>query len=491
MPKFYLTTPIYYVNAPAHIGHAYTTLAADVIARHYRKKLGEESVFFLTGTDEHGAKIAEAAQTAGKTPKEFCDEMAPLFAKTWKRLNVSYDHFIRTTDDYHEKSAAEFLTTLKVKGALYEGDYTGLYCNGCESFITEKQLTENGLCKDHLRAPERIVEKNWFFNLQTYLPKVKKIIEDGKLRVLPEAKTEEVLGLFRQSRLFGGQGGMENFSVSRPNVKWGIPLPWDRSQTIYVWVEALLNYWTAVHKYQMFWPPDLQIIGKDIIKFHCIYWPALLLAYYDGDAEQLPKTIFAHGFFTVNGQKMSKTLQNVIDPNDLALRYGEDGARYLILSQFPFGADGDIEEGKFTVKYNADLANGVGNLVSRVATLCVKQITDRGEFWKQALTNYELRIKNDADDALIEQLKLFERLQLIVREIQLCDEHLANKQPWKLEKEKQQKKIIELLADAVAGILLIAKHCAPFLPNTSAEITKRFNAHDKKIIIGDSLFPRK
>lgn len=241
----------------------------------------------------------------------------------------------------------------------------------------------------------------------------------------------------------------------------------------------------------MFWPPNLQIIGKDIIKFHCIYWPAMLLAYYDGDAEQLPKTIFAHGFFTVNGQKMGKTLQNVIDPNDLVDRYGEDGARYLILSQFPFGADGDIEEGKFTEKYNADLANGIGNLVSRVATLCVKQVTDWGEFWKQALTNYELRVKNDGYDALMEQLKLFERLQFIIREIKTCDEYLAEKQPWRLEKESQQKKIIEILTDAVAGILLIVKHCAPFLPNTSAEITKRFNTHDKKIIIGDSLFPRK
>jgi len=260
MSKFYLTTPIYYVNAMPHIGHAYTTLAADAIARYYRQKIGEDRVFFLTGTDEHGAKIAEAAERDGKNPKLFCDEIATLFVSTWQRLNISHNHFIRTTDEYHEQGAAEFLRALKVKGALYEGDYAGLYCNGCESFITEKQLREDGLCKDHLRKPERIVEKNWFFKLDKYLPKIQTIIEQGAISVLPEARTEEVLGLFRQ--------GMENFSVSRPNVRWGIPLPWDNAQTMYVWVEALLNYWTAVHKRQMFWPPDLQIIGKDIIKLY-------------------------------------------------------------------------------------------------------------------------------------------------------------------------------------------------------------------------------
>ncbi|OGY70067.1 MAG: methionine--tRNA ligase [Candidatus Jacksonbacteria bacterium RIFCSPHIGHO2_12_FULL_44_12] len=481
MSKFYLTTPIYYVNAMPHIGHAYTTLAADAIARYYREKIGEDRVFFLTGTDEHGAKIAEAAERDGKNPKLFCDEIATLFVSTWQRLNISHNHFIRTTDEYHEQGAAEFLRALKVKGALYEGDYAGLYCNGCESFITEKQLREDGLCKDHLRKPERIVEKNWFFKLDKYLPKIQTIIEQGAISVLPEARTEEVLGLFRQ--------GMENFSVSRPNVRWGIPLPWDNAQTMYVWVEALLNYWTAVHKRQMFWPPDLQIIGKDIIKFHCIYWPAMLLAYYDGDAEKIPKTIFAHGFFTVNGQKMSKTLGNVIDPNDLCDRYGRDGARYLILSQFPFGSDGDIEEGKFDEKYNADLANGIGNLVSRVTTLCVKQITDWQKFWK---LEEEQEIKGEKQDAkeLINNFMLYEMIQSVIQDARLCDEILAKEKPWQYDKQKEQEKITADLAYLISRILSIAKDIAPFLPLTTKTIQKKIDI-SKKIIEPVTLFPRK
>lgn len=503
MSKFYLTTPIYYVNAPPHIGHAYTTLAADVIARYYKEKLGESNVFFLTGTDEHGAKIAEAAEREGKSPKTFCDEMAPLFQQTWQRLNISYTHFIRTTDEYHEKGAAEFLTALKLKGALYESAYKGLYCNACESFITEKQLTKDGLCKDHLRSPERIVEKNWFFKLETYLPKVQKIIEDGTLRVLPETRTEEVLGLFRQ--------GMENFSVSRPNVRWGIPLPWDRAQTIYVWVEALLNYWTAIHKCQKFWPPNVQIIGKDIIKFHCIYWPAMLLAYYDGDTEQLPKTIFAHGFFTVNGQKMSKTLGNVIDPNDLVDRYGSDGARYLILSQFPFGADGDIEESKFTEKYNADLANGLGNEVSRIATVYTKKIAKKdkdGIFWTKVREKYERNKTQDVPyiNQFIKTLQLYEALQCIKgskdkpsfevtgyatgfsSSMYITNRDLNIDTPWL---EQDLDKVIDGESKAMARLLVQAYLLRPFLPQTSEKVEQIFDIQNKKITLVEALFPRK
>ncbi|MBI4359596.1 MAG: methionine--tRNA ligase [Candidatus Jacksonbacteria bacterium] len=490
MPKFYLTTPIYYINAKPHIGHAYTTLAADVIARQKRRALGDDNVFLLTGTDEHGAKIAEAAKRDGKDPKTFSNSMAPLFAKTWRRLNISHNHFIRTTDEYHEKGAAEFLTALKNKSALYEGNYSGLYCRGCESFITEKQLTKDGLCNDHMQKPERIVEKNWFFKLHEYLPKIQKMIEDGKIRVLPEARTEETLGLFRQ--------GMEDFSVSRPNVTWGIPLPWDKKQTIYVWVEALLNYWSAIHKCQMsnvkcqmFWPPDLQIIGKDIIKFHCIYFPAMLLAYYDGNSEQLPKTIFAHGFFTVNGRKMSKTLGNIIDPNDLADLYGTDGARYLMLSQFPFGSDGDIEEGKFDEKYNSDLANGIGNLVSRITTLCLKQITDWGGFWKQARMNHELRITNHEEKEPLVNFKLYEILRQSIQKARLCDEFLAKEKPWQLDKTKDQDKIINILTESALHLAAISESTEPFLPDTASQIRQRFDIDKQSVSQGAPLFPRK
>ena len=498
MEKFYLTTPIYYVNAKPHIGHAYSTLSADIIARYYTQKLGNNlsqhgEVFFLTGTDEHGAHIAEAAEKQGKKPKVFCDEMAPLFKQAWKNLHIEYTHFIRTTDDYHEQGATEFLALLKQNGDVYEGDYTGLYCNNCENFITAKELDKDGNCPHHKKPPQKISEKNWFFKLQQYLPRVEKAILSGRLQILPEERKQEVLGLFKQK--------LTDFSISRPSVKWGIPLPWDERQTMYVWVEALLNYWTALHKIpnskfqipnslNQFWPPDLQIIGKDIIKFHCVYWPAMLLAYYDGDEDILPKKIFVHGFFTINGQKMSKTLGNVIDPNDVVEKYGVDGARYLIISQFPFGADGDIQEADFTQKFNADLANGIGNLVSRVTALCLKQITNWEEFWKKLDKNMECGIGNGEYEKLFENLQLYEILQIILTRIRSCDETLAKSQPWKLNKTTEQEKIISTLSSLCKEIIVCAKQLAPFLPSTKEVITEIIDVENKKILT-KQIFPRK
>ena len=241
MAKFYITTPIYYVNAKPHVGHAYTTLAADVITRYQQKKIGKDNVFFLTGADEHGVHIERAAREASKKPKEFCDAIVPLFKKTWGMLNIEYSHFIRTTDSYHEKGVQEFIEQLKNKGALYEAEYRGLYCENCENFITEKELDESGICPVHKKPPQKISEKNWFFALSKYIPAIKKLIENETLEIAPDTRKSEVLGLIKQ--------GMGDFSVSRPSVSWGIPLPWDKSQTIYVWVEALLNYWTALHSH--------------------------------------------------------------------------------------------------------------------------------------------------------------------------------------------------------------------------------------------------
>lgn len=485
---FYLTTPIYYVNARPHIGHAYTTLAADIIARYHKQKLGKESVFFLTGTDEHGAKVAEAASLANKDPQSFCDEVVQEFKEAWKALNINYNHFIRTTDALHEKKAAEFLTALKEKGALYEGDYVGLYCTGCESFITPSQLDENGNCPDHQKRPEMITEKNWFFALRNYLPRVEELVRNDTLRIEPALRKLEVLGLFKQ--------GLEDFSVSRPSVKWGIPLPWDSTQTIYVWVEALLNYWTALHdtKDAAFWPPQLQLMAKDIIKFHCIFWPAMLLAYYDNDVSQLPNTIFAHGFFTVNGKKMSKTLGNVIDPVALVKEYGTDAARYLILSQFPFGADGDIDADRFTEKYNADLANGIGNLVSRVTTLCNKKIIDWTKFWQK--TNQELTRLDKKESIAVfgtqmEQLRLYEAVELLIKIVKDSDTFLSVKEPWKLEAKKNQEELLNILSQSTADLIILGNKIRPFLPETAQKITERINAETKKIEIKEPLFPRK
>lgn len=467
--KFYITTPIYYVNAKPHIGHAYTTLAADVIARWH--KLKGDGTFFLTGTDEHGAKVAEAAAAAGKDPQEFADEVAKEFRAAWKNLGIDYSDFIRTTEARHKKGVASFLEVLKNKGALYEGKYSGLYCVGCENFITEKELVD-GLCPAHKKEPREVTEKNWFFKLADYLKKVEELISSDKLVIRPGFAKREALGLIKQD--------LEDFSVSREKVKWGIPLPWDKSQTIYVWVDALLNYITARGYPKLpagAWPADLQLVGKDILKFHAIYWPAMLLA----ASLEPPRELFVHGYFSIDGQKMSKSLGNVIDPNDLVKEYGQDGARYLILSQFPFGQDGDIKVEKFKEQYNADLANGVGNLTSRAANLIEKNFD--GVFNKK-----EPEALDKNFDALLAGNRIDEALKSVVLLFGELDKKIEKEKLWNLVKEDKERagKILSVIANE---ILSLAQKLAPFLPATAEKIKKQFSA--KRIKKGEPLFPRK
>ena len=359
MNKYYITTPIYYVNDVPHIGHAYTTVAADVLTRYHKQK--GDYVFLLTGTDEHGAKIAQAAQEKGLEPKEYADLVVPQFIDSWKLLNINYDHFIRTTDPEHEKIASQVLQKVYDNGFIYEDTYEGLYCVGCEKFLTETDLVE-GKCPLHPnRDPVAQKEKNYFFKLKSFEKDLIELFESGEVKIGPESRKNEVLGKLKL--------GLQDVSISRAGVSWGIPVPWDSSQTIYVWVEALCNYYTATRFLEgkdKFWPADLHLVGKDILWFHTVIWCALLKA---ADLP-LPKQVFAHGFFTINGQKMSKSLGNVISPQELVDRYGVDGARYLLLSAFPFGDDGDFSFEKLDTKFNADLANGLGNLVARVAKLC-------------------------------------------------------------------------------------------------------------------------
>ena len=465
--KFYITTPIYYVNAKPHIGHAYTTLAADVLARW--KKLNEYDVFFLTGTDEHGSKVAAAADVAGKSPQEFVNDVSVLFKKSWENLNILNSDFIRTTEERHKKSVAVFLEKLKNNNALYEGEYKGLYCTGCENFITEKEL-EGGLCSIHKTKPEEVAEKNWFFKLSDYIKKVGNLIESDKIKIQPQSAKKEALGLFKQ--------GLDDFSVSREKVKWGIKLPWDESQTIYVWVEALLNYVTAIGYPNINdnWPADLQLIGKDILKFHAIYWPAMLLA----ANLELPKELFVNGYFTIDGQKMSKSLGNVIDPNDLVAQFGVDSGRYLLLSQFPFGQDGDIKAEKFKEQYNSDLANGLGNLVSRVINVVDKNSdtivltrngqlpvsTEDGENLDEYLDSLWQEIeKNYNNKSLDEVLKSTWRL------IAESDKIVEQEKIWELPK-KDAKKAGEVFYVLLENIRQLGWLIRPFLPETSDKIFK-------------------
>lgn len=460
--KFYITTPIYYVNDQPHIGHAYTTVAADVLARWHR--LDGDDVFFLTGTDEHGAKVAESAKKAGLDPKAFADQNSEKFRATFQRLNLSFDHFIRTTDSSHERQVGAFLAKLKDNGALYEGEYRGLYCTGCETFVTEKELV-GGKCPIHKTVPSVITEQNYFFRLQDYLAEVERRIREKEIRIEPESRLQETLGLFKQ--------GLEDFSVSREKVTWGIPFPFDPKQTVYVWVEALQNYITAIgysddrSRFTAWWPHVMHLMAKDILKFHTVYWPALLLA----AGEEPPKRIFLHGFFTVNGEKMSKSLGNVIDPNRLIDQFGDDGARYLLLSQFPFGEDGDIQEGRFVEKYNADLANGFGNLASRVLAMVHK--FSGGEVpvadgVSPEVAEQTTSTRAAVDDALAHCA--FERaFQSIARLIAFGDGVIDREKPWQLAKTDPER-LKQVLFDLLAIVANVTVLHHPFLPKATAAL---------------------
>jgi len=476
--KFYITTPIYYVNDKPHIGHAYTTLVADVLARYHRQE-GEET-FYLTGTDEHGSKIAAAAEKKGITPKDFCDQNSATFKEAWQNLNISNDYFIRTTDPKHEEAVKQIFDKLLAaktparNSVLYEGEYQGLYCQGCEKFITEKDLVD-GLCPDHKIAPQLLKEKNYFFRLKDYLPLIEEKIKSNELQILPESKKNEALGFIKQ--------GIDDFSVTRQNVKWGIDLAFAPGQVAYVWVDALSNYLTALDYPQSeselmkFWPADVQLMAQDIAKFHAIYWPAMLLAL----DLPLPKTLFVHGFFTIDGQKMSKSLGNVIDPNDLVKKYGTDGARYLLLSQFPLGHEGDLQVNLFDERYNNDLANGLGNLVARISNLAEKYLS--------ANSVVDFKIENYSA-AELDNLKTDSALSAIMKKITELNQLIDQNKPWQLAKgdDESLEKLTEFLQLCVGHVLSIAHSLKPFMPETAEKISAQFSA--EKIVKGESLFPR-
>jgi len=481
MSKFYITTPIYYVNDKPHIGHAYTTVLADVLAR-YHRLMGEE-VFFLVGTDEHGAKIEAAAEQAGKSPREFCDENVEAFREAWKSLDISYSNFIRTTDSSHEKAVSNALDYLYKKDFIYKGVYKGLYCRGCEQYKTDDDLVD-GKCPDHQTEPEVMEEESYFFRLSQFGGELERSISGGKLKIEPAERKNEVLSFIRN--------GLQDISISRKKIKWGVPLPFDKKFTTYVWVDAFLNYLTGLgwdgkisprpplkkggeRRGLKFWPPDVQLMSKDILRVHATIWPALLLAL----KIPLPKKLYIHGFFTINGQKMSKSLGNVIWPKQLTEKFGADGTRYLLMSSLADGHDGDISWEKLTAKYNTDLANELGNLVSRVMNLA--------KGFEIAVRDGSLKIKSEKVRKLLDEIKPKEALDEIWKEVDWANKYVEETRLWELVKtnKKQAKRVLEEL---LAGLINIAENLKPFMPETAERVIKILESGEIKK--GEILFPR-
>lgn len=473
MNKFYVTTSIPYVNAPPHIGHALEFIQADVLAR-FQRTAGEE-VFFLTGADEHGVKIARAAEEAKKTTKKFVDENTERIKKLIKVLNISNDDFIRTTDrKCHWPGAQKLWLKLVEAGDIYKKKYKGLYCAGHEAFVTDKDLI-NGVCAIHKTKPEIIEEENYFFRLSKYSKKIELFVKSGKLKVLPVSRKNEILSLLKE--------GLEDISFSRPakSLSWGIPVPNDPNHTMYVWCDALSNYITAIGyadggKLWKYWPADVHVIGKDILRFHAAIWPGMLLS----AKLPLPKTIFVHGFITSGGEKMSKTIGNVVDPFEVVRKYGADALRYYLLREIPSGGDGDFTYEKFEERYNADLAKGIGNLTARILTLAQKGKIKplKNKFFASEIAE----IKKDSAQSVLE-FKFNEALEKIWRLIALGDKYIDVQKPWALKSDS--KKFKEIIGHLLFLLLGVGELLIPFLPETAVQITKHV-ARNKSTV----LFPQ-
>jgi len=450
---FLVTTPIYYVNDFPHIGSAYPTLVADVIARQKRKE--GYRVHFSTGTDEHGVKNLQAAKYANKDVRIFTDEVSAKFKATWERLNISFDDFIRTTEPRHTQAVLYFIEKLKDSGHIYQGMYKGLYCIGCEMFKEGSELVE-GLCPIHQRKAEYVEEKNWFFRVSAFTDKLKGLIESDAITIEPAGKKAETLGLLKI--------WINDVSISREHLSWGIPLPFDKEQTIYVWVDALINYLTTIgypdERYKEFWPNVLHIIGKDILKHHAIIWPALLLAI----GLEPPKRIFAHSFFTVEGQKMSKSLGNVITPDELIKKFGVDGARYVLLAEISGDKDNDISWQKFQARYDADLKHNIGNIFSRLLVLAQKN-----DIKTLPTTNYSLQTNNHQKtfQEEIEKLNIAQALREAQAIFEEINKYLDAAKPWK---ETDKEKIATTLSESFSAFLDAIDLLEPVLPATAKQV---------------------
>ncbi len=462
MPNFAATTPIYYVTAKPHLGHAYTTIVTDAVCRWHR--LRGDDVHLLTGTDEHGLKVQQYADAAGKTPTEFVDEIAPLYADAWRHLDVKYDDFIRTTEERHKVGVRKLLQACYDAGDIELDVYKGRYCVACEAYYTEEELTA-GNCPIHKTPANYVEEENYFFRLSRFEQRLLDWYDKHPDAIVPDFRRNEVLGFIK--------GGLNDFSVSRKSLKWGIPLPWNTDHVAYVWFDALANYITA-HGYgsddQRFaarWPVDWHFIGKDIIRFHCVYWPAMLMS----AGIEPPKGWAVGGFLLVGGEKMSKTTGNVVSPLDLISEFGVDGFRYYVLADTAYGNDGDFTYEGLVARYNSDLANNLGNLAARVATVVEKKCGGVGPAPRDdsPLAAIAADAVRDADAAwrAVQPSKALEAAWNLIR---ATNAHLEQNEPWK---KPAGADVDSVMGDALEALRIVVLLANPALPSTTQEIWRR------------------
>jgi methionyl-tRNA synthetase len=462
---YYITTPIYYVNAEPHLGHAYTTIAADILARHMRQR--GEDVFFLTGTDEHGEPVAQAAERLGITPQELVDRNAPKFKDLVARVNATNDFFIRTSDPEHKKAVQDVLKAVyeNPAGYVYPGHYEGYYCPRCADFKTDAELIEGSKCPIHLIVLEREVEDNWFFRLSAFQEPLERWYAEHPDWVLPDFRYNEALSFIRQ--------GLQDISLSRARISWGVEVPWDPSQVFYVWFDALLNYYTALTyapnaSVEKFWPPTVQLLAKDILKFHAVIWPALLMA-----AElPLPTQLYIHGYLLMDEHKMSKSLGNVIDPFQVIDKYGTDALRFYLMREVSFGQDGNVSTGGFETRYTSELANEYGNLASRTLAMVQRY---RGGAFGATPPDPELASAFDSAPermaARLDRVDITGALEEIWRLVRRLNQYVQEKEPWQLSKDESRSLDLDRVLDGlVEGLRSVSILLLPYIPEKAGQL---------------------
>lgn len=461
MGKYYITTPIFYVNDKPHVGTAYTMIMSDILARWHR--LNGDDVLFLTGTDEHGEKVAKSAAAAKVEPKQFVDSIVVQFVEAWKALNISNDKFIRTTDPVHEQTVKDFLKKIYETGDIYKGQYEGWYCVPDETFITEMQLVD-GKCPICGREVKMIKEDSYFFKLSKYQDKLLELYQKNPEFLSPEWRSKEIINRVKD--------GLKDLSITRPNLKWGIESPMDKNATIYVWVDALINYLSAIGwpdaKSDKWWPADVHIVGKEINWFHSVIWPAMLMS----AGVKIPERVFAHGWLTIEGKKMSKSLGNAINPLDLKAKYGVDALRYFMAREMPFGDDGDFSEKAIIARINGELVDDLGNLVYRVLTLAERF---KGDIHGTPELDKGFDINKII--GLMEDLDTFGALNEIWNNIRAANKYINDNKVWELKDEMMANALYNLLESLrVTSILL-----SPFIPETSEKIMRQIGAPNQDI----------